>query len=86
MLFSLYLDPVPKAVAKTCPIFPRYLYGNFRQAMKKISGIVANPWINRPNMTVRKYIPSWPTISLNDSMLTILAVTRKNTPNGDSLE
>lgn len=41
--------------------------------------------MDRPIMTVTKYIPNEPTISENDSMLIILAAIKKNTPIGDNL-
>lgn len=37
------LEPVPKAVAKTCDILRMYLYGNFRTVMKKINAMVPKP-------------------------------------------
>lgn len=54
----MYLDPVPKAVANTWPIFEMDRYGSFRKTKKKSIGMVPNPWINKPIKTVTKYIPN----------------------------
>lgn len=81
-----YLDPVPKAVAKFCPICEMYPYGDLLVHMKKIAPIVINPWMNSPNMTVQKYAPNLPTIIANESISMILATTKKNTPSGESLQ
>lgn len=82
---EVYLDPVPKAVAKFWPICEMYPYGNLRQQMKKITAIVPKPCIIKPNITVQKYAPNLPTIIANESISRILANTKKNTPIGDSL-
>ena len=44
-----------------------------------------NPWMKRPTRTVMKYMPSWPRITLNESISMIFEHTRKRTPTGDSL-
>lgn len=86
MFFFTYLDAVPKAVAMTCPILAMYRHGNFFVASMKITLRVPKPCRKRPRSTVMKYKPSLPISSANESISIILAVTKKNTPRGDSLE
>lgn len=81
-----YLEAVPKAVAMTCPIFAMYRHGSFLVARMKRMLRVPKPCRNNPRSTVMKYSPSRPTSSLNESISIIFAVTRKNTPRGDSLK
>lgn len=80
-----HLDPVPNAVANTCPIFEMERYGSRLTTRKKSIGIVTSPWTNRPTITVMKYIPNWPIISVKLTISNTFDRTKKNTPNGDSL-
>lgn len=80
-----YLDPVPKAVANVCPICERYENGKRRQQKKKISEIVPKPCTNNPSITVKKYQPSCCSVCCSETISTVLAVTKKNTPRGVSL-
>ena len=79
------LEPVPKAVANTCDILKTYPYGSLRTTTKKITAIVPKPCTKSPIITVMKYFPSWPMTSARDSISRILAVIKKKTPTGESL-
>lgn len=80
------LEDVPNAVTNAWAKLDMYTYGFLFVIRKYNRGRTIKPCINRPINTVRKYIPSWETISSNDCISVILAATRNSTPTGDNLK
>lgn len=79
------LEDVPKAVTSAFAIFAMKIKGFFFVRRKYIPGNTRKPCMSRAINTVKKYIPSWPTISSSDFISVIFAATRESTPIGDSL-
>lgn len=79
------LEDVPKAVTSASAIRDIKRYGFFFVRTKYIPGSTSKPCMSRATTTVRKYIPSWLTISSSDFISVIFEATKDSTPIGDNL-